>query len=413
MNSVLIIGVILSVGFLGGEVAQRIKLPRVTGFIIAGLALNPTITHLLPEGILDHTGPITDIALSFITFAVGGVLSFVQLRTLGRTILLITIFEAGGAFVVTAAGFAILLWFIPLLGSGSWLNFGLPFALLLGSLASPTDPSATLAVAHEYKAKGRISSTILSVAGLDDVVGLLIFTVAVTAGGILMTMSSVHPSAAVAAAAMSLGGAILAGTVFGLLLMVSLHFMDRDTEGAHVVVVLAALTLCFGVSKLLHFETLFATMIMGMVVVNFSRYRDSVFKLVERYTDELVFVLFFTISAMHLDFGLVSTAAIPVLCFVALRYIGKTTGTLIGGGMSGFSGHDSIRTSLGLIPQGGIVIGLALSLAARPEFNMLSHTLIAVVIGATIIHEISGPLLAVTAIRAAGEIPAMRSSQEL
>ncbi|MBN1578325.1 MAG: cation:proton antiporter [Chitinispirillaceae bacterium] len=411
MNSVLIIGLIISTGFLFGELAQRIKLPRVTGFIIAGLALNPSITHLLPDSVLEHTGPTTDIALAFITFSVGGVLSIVKLRALGRSVMLITLFEAEGAFIVISVCFAGLLWFVPLFGPGSWLSFGLPFALLLGSLGCPTDPSATLAVAHEYKAEGKISSTILSVAGLDDVLGLLTFTVAVSAAGILMTAASVHPVVALFNAAVSLGGAVLVGTAFGLLLIGGLRLIDRETEGAHIVVVLAALTLCYGLSTVLRFDTLFATMVMGMIVVNLSRHRDSVFRLLERYTDELVFVLFFTISAMHLDFGQVSTAVIPVLFFIVLRFIGKTSGTLAGGRMSGFSARDSLRTSLGLIPQGGIVIGLALSLAARPEFKALSHTLIAVVMGATIVHEIAGPMLAVAAIRAAGEIPLANMSK--
>jgi len=404
LNSILIVGIIIAAGFLFGELAQAVKLPKVTGYIIAGIALNPTLTGIIPEDFVRHTSLTTSIALSFITFSVGGALSIQRLRELGRSILLITIFEAETAFILVTIGFCVLLRFFPLIGNGAWLSMAVPFSLLLGSLASPTDPSATLAVVHEYNAKGKVSTTILGVAGFDDILGILNFTIASTIAGVLIGASRIDFAGVALKTAWSIGGAALIGSICAFALMLAISAIKRETEGAHIVLVLAGLCLCYGLAVLTGADELLSTMIMGAVIVNFSKDQEGIFKLLERYTDELIFVLFFTISGMHLDFSVITGVIVLFIIFAGLRFSGKVGGTLIGTRIDGLSLANGFRISLGLIPQGGIVIGLALSLMTRPEFAVFSRKFIAIIIGATVIHEIIGPLFAVRALSSAGEL---------
>ena len=397
-------GIIIAAGLAFGELAQFIRLPKVTGYIIAGIILNPTLTGIIPDNFVRHTELATTIALSFITFSVGSSLSARKLRELGWPIILITVCEAEGAFLVVTAGFCVILHFFPVMsaGTGSWLSVVVPVGLLLGSLASPTDPSATLAVSHEYHAKGPVASTILSVAGLDDIMGILNFTLAATIAGVLIGASNVALGDVAGTTVWSIAGAGIVGIAAAFVMMLAFAAIQRETEGAHIVVILASLCLCYGVAMLIGADELLGTMIMGTVIVNFSRNQERIFQLLERYTDELVFVLFFTISAMHLDFTVVSGVVVLFIVFALLRFAGKVGGTMAGTALS--KSGNGFRISLGLVPQGGIVIGLALSMMAKPQFAGFSKKFIAVIIGATIIHELVGPLLAVRALRSAGEI---------
>ena len=107
MSPLLLIGITIFGGFVGGEVAKRVHLPKVTGYILAGVVLNPGILGFIPENFPQHTNVVTNIALSFITFSVGGTLLFSRVRKLGKEIVWITIFEAETAFLVTTIGIAL------------------------------------------------------------------------------------------------------------------------------------------------------------------------------------------------------------------------------------------------------------------------------------------------------------------
>lgn len=105
MEPLLIIGVILFTGFLFGELCTRLKLPKVTGYIFAGIILNPDIVHLIPHSFVQHTALVTNLSLAFITFSVGGTLYFPKIRRLGKPIFFITLFEAEFAFIFVALAF--------------------------------------------------------------------------------------------------------------------------------------------------------------------------------------------------------------------------------------------------------------------------------------------------------------------
>ncbi|HPF98518.1 MAG TPA: cation:proton antiporter [Kiritimatiellia bacterium] len=404
MNPILIVGLVIITGFLFGELAQLVKLPKVTGYILAGICINPRLLPLIPQDFTTHTDLITNVALSFITFSVGGTLLAGRLKKLGKTILWITVFEAEFALLAVVLGFLAL---APFVGHGStaaWAGKILPLGILLGCLASPTDPSATLAVSHEYHAKGDVSSTIMGVAAFDDVFGIINYSLAVAAARILLAHTGFAPGGAVVAPAVSIVGGVLTGAAFGWLFNQLARFMKRDTEGAFIVLVFALLSLCFGLATVLKVDELLATMTMGVIVVNFNPNQEIIFRMLERYTEELIFVLFFTLSGMQLNFATLRSSLLFVALFVVFRAIGKGAGATFGAFVSHASPNVKKYTALGLLPQGGIVIGLALMIKANPAFASISDSVVGIVIGATVIHEIIGPIAAEIALKKAGEI---------
>jgi Kef-type K+ transport system membrane component KefB len=404
MSPLLLIGITIFGGFAGGEVAKRLRLPKVTGYILAGVLLNPGILRFIPEDFPKHTDVVTNIALSFITFSVGGTLLFSHLRKLGKGILSITVFEAEAAFLVTTVGIALVAPFL-LHGDGTgWLTTYIPVALLMGCLASPTDPSATLAVVHEYEADGEVTSTILGVTALDDVTGIINFSLAVAVAQILIVHEKVSLSSAVLGPAGEIFGAVLLGIAFGFAFNLLTRVLRRETEGAIIVAVLAMLSLCFGVAAFIGVDELLATMTMGLIVVNFNALSEKIFKVLERYTEELVFVLFFTLSGMNLDFSVLVKNLLLVCVFVVFRSCGKLLGATAGATVARSSSKVRKYVAGGLIPQGGIVVGLALLMKQNPALKGIADVVISVIIGATVIHELLGPIVSKAAIKAAGEI---------
>jgi Kef-type K+ transport system membrane component KefB len=404
VNSMLVVGTLLGVGLVLGRVARWVGLPKVTGYIVGGMLLNPQVTHLIPEDFTHHTDLVMNVCLALITFAVGGTLLAARIRALGKTIVAITLFEAEGAALCVALGFVIVFSLFEGIVPQAWLGAVIPMSVILGALAAPTDPSATLAVMHEYHAKGRVSSTIMGVAGMDDVLGIINYSVATSIAYAVLLHTSFSITSSILYPLVTIVGGICTGAAFGSLMNLITAKVELETEGTLIVVVLALLCLCFGTARFLAVDELLATMSMGIVVVNFHRDQKRVFTLLERYTEELVFAFFFTLSGMSLNVGTLFHTLPLVALFVVLRALGKVSGAVSGASVGGAPSRVGRLTSIGLIPQGGIVIGLALLIRAKEEFAPLAPTLIAIVIGATVIHELVGPILSTLSLRKAGEI---------
>lgn len=403
MPSILVVGIIIFLGFIFGSVCARFGLPKVTGYILAGVALNPDLTGIVTKNFLAHTTLITHVSLALITFSVGGSLLFSKVRALGKGIALIAVFESEGAFGCVFIGFMTL---APLLVSscgGAAAACWLPLALLAASLASPTDPSATLAVEHECKAHGDVSTTILGVAALDDILGIVNYSFSITIVGMLL-MGQPLKMEAISQPVLMIMGSMALGAVFGVSLNLITRLVKNESEGVIIVVIFSQLMLCFGLADLMHLENLLATMTMGVVVVNWNPKPKVIFPLLQRYTEELIFVLFFTISAMHLDFSVLADYYMLVILFVATRAAGKMLGAYAAAILSGSSPEVKKYTVGGLIPQGGIVIGLALLIKQNMPAEPVSDIIINVVIGATVIHEFIGPVITRWVLARAGEI---------
>lgn len=403
INSPLIVGIIISVGFIFGKLVTKIKLPKVTGYVLAGILLNPRLFGFIPENFVVHTDLITNISLSFITFSVGGTLLYSRIKKLGKSIIYITFFEAEFAFLTIIIGFLLTSSIFVNISGGSWLTTIVPLSILLGSLGSPTDPTATLAVTHQYKAKGKVSSTIMGVAASDDALGMMNYSLAVVIATVFVAHTQLDLSSALLKPTLIILGSLAVGIAFGVIFNMICHFI-KVSGGTLVILTFGLLCLCFGTATIVMVDELLATMTMGIVVVNYNKQREKIFKALQVYVEELIFVLFFTLSGMHLNFDVLKSYSILVVIFVIFRAIGKVVGAKTGAALAKSAPQVKRYTAGGLIPQGGIVIGLALMIKQNPSFKMISDIILSVVIGATVVHELIGPFCSKIALKKAGEI---------
>lgn len=402
MNIILSVGVLVFTGFLFGEIANKLKLPKISGYIFAGLLLNPSVTGFISSDFTEHTDPLLTVALSLIVFSIGGALTLEKMREKGKKVLILTAFESVFAFLavfVVLAGCLFL--FFPQYDTSSVI---IAVSLLLASLAAPTDPSATLAVIHEYKAKGEVSDTMLEIAAFDDIAGIIIYTLATAIAAVLLGSTDVSATQTTLSLMLHVGGAIGVGVVIGFLFNWILETFQNREEGTLIVVTFGMILVTYGLAEMLGLESLLATIAMGTTIANVSSLAKDIFKLIERYTDELIFVVFFTLSGLHLDFSAISGSYTLIFIYIIARAVGKFSGIYTGAVILKESDRIRKYAAGGLIPQGGIVIGLALLLAKNELYQEHANTIVGVVIGAALLHEIVGPLMSRMALKNANEI---------
>ena len=395
-------GIVILLGFLCGELAKKIKFPKVSGYIFAGIILNPDIFGIISTDFIDNSGSLIHIALAFITFSVGGSLFYENIRKSGKVILTLTAMEAFFAFLLVAITSFVALHFVFGLFD-SW-QLDLACALVLGALAAPTDPSATLAVEAEYHAKGPVSSTVLEVAAFDDIFGIVFYTLCVAAAVVFTSDVPISTGNILWSLGSSIGGGIGIGIGAGWLFNKSTDIFNKETEGELIVLISGFLMATYGVATMLHVDELLTTMTLGAVIVNFNSQRERIFNIIERYTDELIFVLFFTLSGLHLQFESISGNLPIIAIFILARFAGKFLGIFTGSILAGAPAVVRKYAAGGLIPQGGIVIGLALLLTKNNAFHEIANAIIGIVIGATVVHEIIGPMISKYFLKKSGDI---------
>jgi Kef-type K+ transport system membrane component KefB len=395
---------IVLLGILFGRLAEMIKIPAVTGYLIAGLVLGPIL------GIVDHDALaslafVSDIALGFIAFQVGNELWFGKLRKTGAKIVVITIVQA---LLTTVA--------VTLLAS---LFIDFPVALILGAIAAATAPAPIMAIINKYRAKGKLTDTILPVVGLDDAVGVIIFGIALSIGVGMLAETGTHPSFwhALIEPLREIGLSVALGAGTGLVSGFAIKSISPDDERQekNLIVVVVTVLLTTGSALLFHASPILTPMIAGVVVTNMIN--KDCYVLEEktiRFFVPPIMIAFFTIAGASLQFDVILTTGMVGLMYILGRTIGK-----IGGSYAGTSimhADADVRKYLGisLLPQSGVAIGL--SIAAYNQLYGL-HEVFAlkiqnVVLAAVLIFELVSPLLVKYALEKTGDIRHKETKKE-
>ena len=401
-NAILSFGLILIFGYLAGKAANLVKLPKVTGYITVGILLEPSFFGIIPAKIIEHSTIISNFALCVITYAIGGTLRLSKIKALGKTIPVITLLEAEMTFLMVVFG---VFFALPVLSRLTCLAvppaFYLPFALLAGALAAPTDPTPTLAVKEEYKAEGPVVTTILGIGAFDDALGIINFSIAVPACVAILGGVTGSVGATVMKPFLTIIFSLLTGSFFaGFLLLASRKVQDK---GVMIVLILGSLFACYGIAQMLRFDELLSTMMLGFLVTNIGKDEEKYFISVRDYLEETIFVVFFVIAGANLDLTVLKNSLWLILVFVIMRMSGKFLGVYTGGVISGAQPKVRHYTALGLVPQGGIVVGLALLVSQIPQFSQVSNILLNLILGTTVLFEFLGPVLTEVALKNSGE----------
>lgn len=388
LNYLYYIAIILFAGLVFGKAVSYLKLPHVTGYLIGGIIIGPSVLKLITHEAASGFGIITEAALGFIAFSIGSEFKLTQIKKSGMRVVVITALEA----LVAVACVDLAMIFI--------FKKPVQFSIMLGAIAAATAPAATVMVIKQYKAKGPLVDTLLQVVAMDDAVGIIAFSISLAIAqaldgggeGILLTKAIFSPAKEI------LGAAIL-----GVLCGSVLSFFSKRASGEEQLLSmnLGAILFTVGVSMKFGFSSLIACMVLGATVVNLINNKRS-FSVIDRFTPP-IFVAFFTIAGVDLDLGIVKSVGFIGIGYVVFRVIGKLAGSYAGARLT--HAPQAVQKYLGfaLVPQAGVAIGLSMvAVKALPaETGIAIKTII---LGATVIYELIGPVVAKIAISRAGEI---------
>lgn len=393
MNTLYYLAVILLSGLIMARLVSMIKLPNVTGYLIAGLIVGPSILNLVPHDAMPKFAIISEAALGFIAYSIGSEFNFQNLKSVGKGVVLITVFEAVGA--VLAVDLAMIFIF----------KQPLQFSLVLGAIAAATAPAATIMVVRQYKAKGPLVNTLLPIVAMDDAVGIILFGVSMA---VAKSISNSGSHLSIGQAILAPSFEILTAAAVGLALGFVLSLVSKRSKGEDelLTITIAAIFIGIGISKMLNVSALLICMMIGATVANTAPNSQRVLSIIDRVTPP-IFVAFFTIAGADLNLGILKDVGMIGVGYILIRVIGKLIGASTGAALAGSPKVVQRYLGFALIPQAGVAIGLSLiAETVLPEFGAIIRTII---LSATVIYELVGPVVTKIAITKAGEINATKA----
>lgn len=398
-RSLFLFGILLLTADTFGALAHDLKVPRLLGYLVAGLALGPSVAGIVPAGVLEDLGMMKRLAIGLIAVLAGAELRMSDLRQRRRVITLILILQI--LFVLVAVvGATLLAWrwrwvpFLEGLSSSAVFFVTLVFAVML----TVSSPMVTLALLTESGARGPLAKTTLGVVLVSDVAVILLFTVSFS-----LAQASLGGATADALGVMGqlLGEvfkSIVAGIVIGAITSVYLHFVKRELVVFAVLIVFATA----GAAEALHFELLLSLVIAGFLVENVAPVRAE--PLVETLHQAAipVFVIFFAMTGAELRVQEFAAFWPLVLGLVFIRMVALHASGRLGGRWGGAEEPVTRHVWTGLVAQAGVALGLATIVADRlPAVGLVMQTL---TIGIIAVNQALGPILFRRALERAGEV---------
>lgn len=398
------LSITLLAGFVFGKLAELAKVPEITGYIIAGVFLGPSIFNVLSFEALGSFDIITNFVLGIIAYQIGTELWMPKVRKSGKSIVTITSVQA----IATAL---IVFGVIYLIDGRLWL------ALTLSAIATATAPAPIMVIVKKLRAKGPVTNTVIPVVGIDDMFGVIIFGLftAIAVATIGNEALSIHNAVIepVIEVLLSVG----VGSAFGLLLgFVSRFFIHRlpkkEKYIAYLVFSLSSVLLAVFIAHTYHLSMILTPMMIGMVFTNFIKKEPFEIQgaALSNFSGPLI-IIFFTLAGAQLSLSVLKSAGFIAVLYIVFRTVGKIGGAYLGAVMA--KSPKVVRNATGfcLLPQGGVEIGMLVAVSSIfPSGEAIFIKTI--VLAGILFFEIVGPIIFKFTLEKVGESRLTEHHQE-
>lgn len=390
MNPLLTLALVLVAGISAGAAAKRLRAPAVTGQILAGMLLGPSVAGVLVHAQADQISTVIDFALGLMAVAVG---SHLRIRQLANAkfrlgVLLLCESTVTPAFVFVACRY----------GAGA----SLPVALVLAAISISTAPATILAIVRESRARGVLTKTLLAGVALDNMACITLFELARGAARSLVngdTHVTVAASAIDAARLLGLSLALGAG-VGAALVALTRRVVRRDRLTA---LSLVAILLTVGLADQVGASTMLSCLFLGATLGNLTPRKEEIGHSLLSNLEYAIFAVFFTVAGSELHVSSVGKGGLLALTAFAARFVGKWASATVA--MRLARATKPVRRYLGvaLVPQAGLAVGLMLIVTEDPSLDPLRDVILAVVLTVVLCNELVGPILTRLAVARSGE----------
>lgn len=381
------LGLMIIFGIIGGKISRRFSLPNVTGYIVAGLFLGPSFFNVLNEANQPMVDFVNEFALGIIAFSIGSEFRLADLKKLGKDVFVITVCEVFGVLLVVFS----VMYFL--------LDKSFVFSIIIASMSAATAPAGTMMVIRQFRAYGPLTKTILPVAALDDVLGIITFGISLSLAKFSIGDKATSVPMMILSPLIEIGLSFLLGLVLGLVFtyLIKRVKSKEDVLSAIITVIL----LSTGLANYLGLSPLLVNMMVGGVLVNYHNNSKQVFDNINDFAPPIN-LLFFTFAGAKLDLSVLFSIGALGIFYAISRAIGKIAGASIGAKI--VKAEETVVKWLGLalLSQGGISIGLSMIVAR--ELSGFADEIITVILFSVLVFEILGPILAKVSITKAGEV---------
>ncbi len=383
MNALFLVGLVVFLGILSGKVFQKLRIPQVVGYILLGVIVGKSSLHIFEGPVVDSLMMVVSFTLGIIGFIIGAELKADVFRKYGRSIYAILLGEGLLAFLFVATA-------ITLITQKLYLG------LIFGAIASATDPASTINVLWEYRSKGALTTTLSSIVALDDGLALLLYGFAVVFSKSLIAKEQFSFLYSVAGPLWEIAQCLLLGVLAGVLVAKTIvRIREKDLAVAFILGVIAIVT---GTALWFDLDLILCCMSLGATIANLiPKKSEKLFASIKEMSVAL-YILFFVAVGAQLDISifLKSSIFLLVVGYLLARSLGKIWGASLGGIVSHARPEVIRYTGLGLFTQGGVAMGLALSVAhsisaISPEGQEASILIMSVVAATTFIVQLFGP----------------------
>lgn len=427
IGPVSVVLIILAIALIGGFSISRLckiaKIPYVTGYIILGIILGPSVLSVIPEYMLTGISNgetlvdgnminfsfaglsfVGDLCMGFIAYSIGKFFKFEKLKKAGGKTLIVTILTSIAVGVVV--------------GGLTYLVYGVIFnepynlapAFIIGTTAIAISPTATSSIIRQYRAKGSYVEKLFLIILCADVIAILAFTIIIGVVASTDVGTSLNGWEVLWSASkpfLYTIGLMFVGVFFGWILSLLNNY--KRTNDSRIILVIGFIAIIVALCSLAKISALLPCMAFGIFYYNFAK-SEALFLQLDGFLPPIL-CLFFVVSGAKLNFSYFTHASVLI---IAIVFCISRTGTRIlcvkgFGGIADFSRKDKKYLPLSTMTITSVAVGL-LNMATIICANMSEATLemidycYAIILTASVILEIIGPMLAKIALIKTGSV---------
>jgi Kef-type K+ transport system membrane component KefB len=394
-------GIGLALGFallaaaLAGDLIERLRLPRVTGYLLFGLAAGPAVSNLISGSMARELRLIDGVAVALIAVMAGLEMNFVALRPR-----LVAMLKVGGITIAVLyatlfAVFYVAMPWMPIVPDAQG-PFRVGVAALLATIVTSFSPTVTIAVIAENRAHGPLSDLTMAVVVLGDLA--LVFGFGIAMQLVRTATGTAADVSVLAYMSWEIWGSLAFGALAGAALAVYLRVVGREAG----VVLLATCVVLSEVGTRLQFEPVLAALAAGLVIENVAPPRGDILREAVERSALPILIVFFAAAGASLRLDALRAVGLLAGGVALLRLLLIRGGTALGVRLAAVGKPEGPLVWRGLVSQAGLTLGLTVLVASQyPDWGVAVETL---VVALTSLHVLVGPILFRRALEEAGEI---------
>jgi len=420
-SGMLALGFVVLASYTIGGLVGQIRLPHITGYLIAGLVFGPSLAKalsgfdlpapfdkgILNDDVIEQLSLFDTLAVALIALTAGGELKLEGLKKGFRAISSILAAQIVSIGVLVTAFFWLISGAVPFIGlpgiEGLPMATALAVGAMVASVSLATSPAATIAVIMETRAAGALTRNVLSVVVLKDVIVVVAFAIAQVVLAQQVGVGAIEGGIAAYLLQHIVFSILFGAVVVGGLMALYIRYVNQEL----LIFVVGVVYLVAFIADQLGWDPVLVFLAAGFGVSNFSKTGHRLIETVERLSLP-VYVLFFTLAGAKLHLDELQEVALFAIALVAVRTLAVYSGTKVGARFGKADEATQTFGWMGFVSQAGVSILLAAIIGNT--FGELGRSLETLIIGGVALNELIGPVMFKMGLSLAGETSTSRTS---